>query len=84
MPPRPTEQTEAEQWRAKADEALRKFSKAMDFFLFTTAQLVKLSTVHTPDDYNHCACCKVPWPCESMQAIKAIGEAWVQTQNDVK
>lgn len=81
MPPR---QTEAEAWRAKAEEALQKFSRAMDFFMFATAQLVSLTDIHAPDDYNHCACCKVPWPCETAATVKRIGSAWETTQKETK
>lgn len=78
------EVSEAERWRSQAEVALKKFSRVMDFFMFATAQLVKLSTVHSPDDFNHCTCCKVPWPCETILVVKGIGEAWTKAQSDVK
>jgi len=83
MPPQ-ARTNEADQWRDKAEEALRKFSRAMDFFMFATAQLVRLTAIHKPDDYNHCVCCKAPWPCETAQVVRKIGSAWGTTQKEVK
>lgn len=80
MPPR----SETEMWRQKAEEALAKFSRAMDFFLFATAQLVRLTEIHFPDDYNHCNACKVPHPCATLEVVKSIGSAWEVTQKEVK
>lgn len=77
-----TRETEAEKWRVQAEEALAKFSRAMDFFMFATAQLVRVSEVHAPDDFNHCAVCKIPWPCETMTVVRNIGSAWEATQKE--
>lgn len=81
MPPR---QAEADVWRKQAEEALAKFSKAMDFFMFAAAQLVRVTQVHAPDDFNHCICCKVPWPCETMQVVQKIGSGWEAVQKETK
>lgn len=80
----PRAQSEADVWRVKAEQALQKFSRAMDFFFFAMAQLVRLTDIHTPDDYNHCATCKSPWPCETAQVIKKIGSAWEATQKETQ
>lgn len=52
--------------------------------MFAAAQLVRVTEIHTPDDFNHCSCCKVPWPCETMQVVKKIGSAWEATQKETK
>lgn len=80
----PQSRNEAEVWRAKAEQALQKFSRAMDFFMFATAQLVRLTAIHTPDDYNHCVCCKTPWPCDTAQVVNKIGSAWEATQKETR
>lgn len=78
----PQSRNEADVWRAKAEQALQKFSRAMDFFMFATAQLVRLTDIHKPDDYNHCVCCKAPWPCETALVVRKIGSAWEATQKE--
>lgn len=78
----PPRQSEADAWRVKAEEALSKFSRAMDFFMFASAQLVRVTSIHHPDDFNHCVACKVPWPCETMQVVQKIGSAWEATQKE--
>jgi hypothetical protein len=75
-------ETQADVWRKKAEEALRQVSRALDFFLFATSQLVSLTNIHTPDDYSHCTCCKQPWPCETMQVVQRIGARFQIYQED--
>lgn len=74
--------SEADRWREKAYESFAAFTKAMEFFMWSAAQLVKLTHIHTPDDFNHCAACKEPWPCESSKIVKAIGERWTVLQKE--
>lgn len=84
MSPPPARQSEADRWRATATEALKKFSRAMDFFMFATAELVRLTDIHQADDFNHCSTCKVPWPCETVGVVRKIGAAWTATQKETE
>jgi len=79
MPPRVSE---ADRWRAQAHEALAKFTKAMEFFMWAAAQLVKLTEIHSPDDFNHCEACKAPWPCATIQVVRSISERWTVLQQE--
>lgn len=74
--------SEAARWRDKAYESFAAFTKAMQFFMWAAAQLVKLTDIHSPDDFNHCAACKEPWPCQTSGIVKAIGERWQVLQNE--
>jgi hypothetical protein len=68
--------TESEKWRRQAHDALARLSKAMNFFLNASAQLIRLSQVHEPNEFSHCTCCNTPWPCETASIVKSIGQAW--------
>lgn len=78
-------ETQADVWRKKAEDALQKVSRVLDFFLFATSQLVRLTDVHKPDDYSHCVCCHEPWPCQTIQVVEGLGERFktLVKENDV-
>lgn len=50
--------------------------------MFSAAQLVRLSEVHKPDEFNHCSCCKEPWPCLTMTIVQQIGSKWAALQKE--
>lgn len=81
MPPAPR-RTEADRWREQAHQALARFAKAMEFFMFSAAQLVRLTEIHRPDEFNHCHCCKEPWPCLTMSIVEQIGSKWAALQKE--
>jgi hypothetical protein len=81
VPPQ-VRKTEADKWREQAHNALAQFAKAMEFFMYSSAQLVRLTEVHAPDDFNHCLCCKEPWPCTTMEIVQSIGARFTQLQEE--
>lgn len=74
--------TEADKWREQAHEALGRLSKAMQFFLHASAQLVTLTEIHSPDDFTHCKACKAPWPCETITVVHQIANEWAAIQKE--
>lgn len=76
--------TEADKWRQQAHEALAQVSKVMQFFLHASAELVRLTEIHSPDDFTHCKACKAPWPCETMLIVQGIGARWAELEKEVQ
>jgi hypothetical protein len=54
----------------------------MQFFLHSAAELVKLTDIHSPDDFTHCKACKAPWPCETAKIVQRLGQAWAQLREE--
>jgi hypothetical protein len=81
MAPRPR-RTEDDRWRDEAHDALRKLSRAMDFFLQVASLLVGLTEEHKPNDFSHCAVCGQPWPCRTMQVVEEIGTRFRNLQEN--
>lgn len=74
--------TDADKWRKQAHDALAQTAKVMQFFLHASAELVRLTEIHSPDDFTHCKACKSPWPCETMSIVQGIGAYWTQIQKE--
>lgn len=72
--------SEDDRWREEAHDALRKLSKAMDFFLQVSSLLVGLTEEHRPNDFSHCEADGQPWPCKTMTVVQKIGTGFRELQ----
>lgn len=55
----------------------------MDFFLFATSSLVRLTEIHKPNDYSHCEVDGEPWPCQTMIIVQEIGARFAALQKRI-
>ena len=77
------DESEADQWRSQAHQALQQVSRVMDFFLFATSSLVRLTEEHKPDDFSHCVADRQPWPCQTMTIVQEIGTRFTALQKRI-